>query len=440
MSPQNHTISALAAEGRVPWGKLLKVRLLTVFLALGGCCFGAPPTPVTMDQAVSEAVARNLDLLAERYNVTVADARIITARLRPNPVVSLGLDYQDVLGTGFTLQNGAGPPEGNARVDFLLERGNKRQLRTEVAQQARSVVEYQLLNTTRQLVLDVQSAFIDVLLAKENLALAQSNLKAFDEIVNINSARVRAGDLAPVELMRTRVADLQFRNGVRQAEARLRLASNRLQSLMGREIFAPDFDVTGSLRRDIVVDTPQQLERQALVERPDLIALRRDEARTLADIRLQLANGKVDYSVGTQYHRQYDIAHGNSMGFFFSAPLPVFNRNQGEILRARREQEQAAVRIRAGQAQIRAEVHNAWLAYDTAHGLLQTIEGTMLREARDVRDTMEYSYRKGEASFLELLDAERAFNDTMQSYNEARAEYSRSLYTIDAAIGKAVTP
>ena len=393
-----------------------------------------------MDQAVREAIDRNLGLLAERYNLTVAEARIITARLRPNPVLSIGADYQDILGTGFTVANGAGPPEGNIRVDFLLERGGKRAQRVEVAENAREAARFQLLNTTRNLVLDVESAFVDVILAKENLALARQNMQAFQSIVDVNTIRVRDGDLAAVELVRTRVAALQFANGVRQAEARLRLAGNRVQALMGRTVFAPDFDVEGALRRDAPPLDLTGFQAQALELRPDLLALRRDEARSLADVRLQLAQGKVDFTVGAQYHRQYDTAHGNSMGFFFSVPLPVFNRNQGEIERARREQQQIQARIRAAEADIRNEVRNAWLGFTTARDLLGAIERDMLQQARDVRDTTEYSYRRGEASFVELLDAQRAFNDTMQSYNEALAEYARSLYAMESISGKAVNP
>jgi cobalt-zinc-cadmium efflux system outer membrane protein len=70
-----------------------------------------PPETVTVQQAVQEALDRNLGLLAERYNLTVADARIATARLRPNPVFSAGMDYLDILGTGFTPANAAGPSE-----------------------------------------------------------------------------------------------------------------------------------------------------------------------------------------------------------------------------------------------------------------------------------------------------------------------------------------
>ena len=416
------------------------MRKITLFLALGLWATGTPPERVTIAQAVQEAVDRNLGLLAERYSISVAEARVITAGLRPNPLLSLSMDYQDLLGTGFTVQNSAGPPEGAVRFDYLLERGHKRQYRVEVAQNARAVAEYQLLNTTRMLVMDVESAFVDVLQAKESLALARENLKAFESIVEINGARVRAGDLAKVELVRSRVAALQFQNAVRQAESRVRLASNRLQTLMGRVSFSPSFDPAGELRREMLLDTEEALQQRAVETRPDLLALRRDEARSLADVRLQMAQGKIDYTIGTQYHRQYDNARGNALGFFFSAPLPVFNRNQGEIVRAQREQEQIRARIRAAEAQVRGEVRDAYVQYGTARDLLETIEKNMLAEARDVRDTMQYAYRKGEASFVELLDAQRAFNDTMQSYNEARAEFARSLYLIDSAAGRGATP
>lgn len=401
---------------------------------------GGAPEEVTIDQAIHQALDKNLGLLAERFNVSIAEARILTARLRPNPVFSFGADYQDVLGTGFNPINGAGPAEVNVRTDFVLERGGKREHRIELAQNARSVAQLQLLNSTRALILDVQSAFVDVLLAKENLALARENLKAFSGIVEVNSNRVRAGDLAKVELVRSQVAALQFRNAVRQAESRLRIARNRLQALMGRVVFSDAFDAVGGLRRDAVPLMIEDVQRQALELRPDLLAANRDQARSLADLRLQIAQGKVDYTVGAQYHRQYGNARGNSMGFFFSAPLPVFNRNQGEIERAQREQQQIQARIRALQAEIQSQVQNAYQQYATARDLLSSIEKDMLEQARDVREITEYSYRRGEASFVELLDAQRAFNDTMQGYNEARAEFARSLYTIDSISGKAVNP
>ncbi|HEY7184387.1 MAG TPA: TolC family protein [Blastocatellia bacterium] len=392
---------------------------------------------VTVSQAVQEAVDKNLDLLAERYNLSVADARIVTARLRPNPVLSVYGDLLDLAGTGFNALNTAGPPEYGIRTDFIFERGQKRRYRIEVAEQQKAVAQWQLLNTVRALALEVQNAFVEVLLAKETLALAERNLESFQKIVEVSKERVRVGDLAQVELMRTQLAELQFNNAVIQGQSRLRVAKQRLQLLMGRAEPSESFDVAGEMRRDPLPFTLEELWRQAMARRPDYQAMERDQARSVAELRSQIAQGKVDYTVGTEFRRQQGIAGtGNSLGFFFSAPLPVFNRNQGEIARAREERQQVEARTRSLEAVIRNELNAAWRQYDTARALLARIEGEMLDQARSVLASMEYSYRAGEASLVEFLDAQRAFNDTMQGYNEARAEYARSLYLIDSVTGK----
>jgi cobalt-zinc-cadmium efflux system outer membrane protein len=330
------------------------------------------------------------------------------------------------------------PREGIVRGDVLLERGDKRERRIEVASEARGVSELQLQNTVRTLVLNVQSAFIDVQQAQADLQLARESLAAFNEIVSINTERVRSGDLAAVELARSRLAALQFQNDVRSRDTKLAVAIHRLRALLGRTDASP-IEVTGELRRDAAALRPDALQQQALQLRPDLKALQRDQARSAADVRLQLAQGKVDYTVSAEFHRQVGPASlsGNEWGLFVSAPLPFFNRNQGEIERARQEARQAEARINALHTDITSDLRSAWEQYMTTHELVDTIEQQMLTQARDVRDTTAYSYRRGEASFIELLDAQRTFNDTMQGYNEARAEFARSLYTLDALTGGA---
>ena len=395
---------------------------------------------ITLDQAVKEAIDKNLNLLAEKYNISIADARILQAGLRPNPVFTYGQDYQNVFGTGVTNANNAGPPEWNTRVDFVLERGGKRERRVEVAQAQKSVAEYQLLNTIRQLTSDVQSAFVDAQAARESLALAKDNLQKLQDVVTVNEARVKSGDLAQVELMRTRLAAQQFDNSVRQAELRVRTSLSRLLLLMGRPAAPDGLEVAGSLREDrssVALDTVRDA---AFAHRPDLLALVRDQARSQADIRLQIAQGKSDFDFGTMYHNQYGYASGHTMGFFLSAPIPLWNRNQGEVARAQHEQEQLETRVRAMQAQIGNEAQTAYEQYSTSRTLVDRIEQNMLAQALQVRDTTEYAYLHGEASFVEFLDAERALNDTVQSYNDARAEYARNLYLLEAVSGQGVNP
>jgi len=407
---------------------------LCVAAMAGGRASAQAPAPLTIDQAVSEAVDHNLAVIAERYNLAVADARVLTASMRPNPVLTAS-----VMLPGSTIFNSnINPREGIVRGDVLLERGDKRDRRIEVAREARGVSELQLQNTVRTLVLNVQSAFIDVQQAQADLQLARESLAAFNEIVSINTERVRSGDLASVELARSRLAALQFQNDVRSRDTKLAVAIHRLRALLGRTDASP-IEVTGELRRDTAALRPEALQQQAMQLRPDLQALQRDQARSAADVRLQLAQGKVDYTVSAEFHRQLapGSLSGNEWGLFFSAPLPFFNRNQGEIERARQEARQATARISALQSDITSDLRSAWEQYTTTHELVDTIEQQMLNQARDVRDTTAYSYRRGEASFIELLDAQRTFNDTMQGYNEARAEFARSLYTLDALTGGA---
>jgi outer membrane protein, heavy metal efflux system len=399
------------------------------------------PTPngderLTIEQAVAEAVDKNLDLIAERFNLPISEARLITARLRPNPVFTLGGDHLDLLGTGYNQQNGAGPPEYSLRTDFLFERGGKRQRRIDVAQAGKRVAELQLQNTIRGVVLDVQTAFVDVLRAKAELALAREIFSTFDEIVRINASRVKSGDLAEVELIRSQVAQLQFENTVRQAELQLQTARAQLQLLLGRRKGDRRVDAVGDMRREPVSLRLENLRAQAFTQRPDLLAQQQESARTQAELRLQLAQGKVDYSLGTEYRRQDGLAgRGNSLGLFFQTNIPLFNHNQGEIERARQEQLQAEARIRALEATIENELEVAYLRYRNSLNTLNRIEESLLTRASDVRQISHFSYRRGEATFLEFLDAQRAYTETMQAYNGARAEFARSLYGIDAATG-----
>ena len=165
----------------------------------------SPPT-VTIKQAVDEAIQNNLGLLAERVNLTVAEASLIAARLRPNPVFSFNSDHLDLLGTGFNEITSGGPPEVSWRVDVPVERGRKRELRIETANYAREIAGTQLLDSIRKLKLDVTLACIEVVQAKANLALSLDNLRTFEDLVRVNDVRVKAGSISPLELTRSQVA------------------------------------------------------------------------------------------------------------------------------------------------------------------------------------------------------------------------------------------
>ena len=392
----------------------------------------------TVERAVQDALTRNLDIAAARYGVGIAEAKRITAGLRPNPVLSANADHLDWLGTGFdNTTNNAGPSEYGVRADFLVERGKKREARMEWAAADKTLAQLTFEDVQRKLVFDVVNAFIDVQLAKETLSLAKENLQSLLRVAEVNQARVATGDLAVVELNRSKVATAQYQTAVRQAELQLAQAKNRLRLLVGED--SGNIDVTGAIRRDVGPSDLTTIREIAIKQRPDLQGAKQLQARNQADLRLQLSQTKIDLTAGAEYRRQQSpSARSNSIGLYISAPLPIFNKNQGEIARSEQEIAQAKALARSMEAHILNEAAAAWEQYTSAGQLLKEMESDLLNRAKDVRSTTEYSYRRGEASLIEFLDAQRAFNDTVQSYNSARADYARALYLIDTVMAARV--
>jgi len=400
---------------------------------------GEPGPALTIAQAVDEAMEHNLSLFAERANLSIAEAAALTARLRPNPVFSVSADHLDLLGTHFDSTNNGGPPEVAWRVDVPIERGGKRDARMAVAAITRSAAEAQFADAVRALRQDVTLACIDVLAAKATRALVADNLRAFEDLARVNVARVAAGSIAPFESTRSQVAMLQFRANVVRADLDLAAAAARLRTLLGRRVGDP-IDVAGDLHAvTSTVPAASRLQDLALSSRPDLQALQLSESRSVADLRLQEASGKIDYTLGAEYRRQQGIAgRSNSLGFFVSTPLPIANRNQGEIARAGAEREQAARQIAARRAQIAADVETAYHEYATTKDLVGAIERDLLTPTTSAREIATYTYRAGGSTLLELLDAQRAFNDTMQSYLDAQAMLRRAEARLNAAVGTEV--
>lgn len=415
-------------------------------LVLGLALTLAPLPAITIEEAVQEALQNNPGLLAEKLGIPVAETAVITAGLRPNPVVSASSDHLDWLGTGFSEVNGAGPTETALRIDFPWERGHKREYRVDTAGYARKIAEARVADSIRRLRLDVTLACIDVMEAKARLDLANDNLRSLQGVVQLNETRLQGGAIPPIELTRSRVAMLQFRSNVKTAELALTTARIKLQTLLGRtpgQASLGTIDVSDPLKIPIPPTAPAlaQIQTRAIAIRPDIQAARLDQARSQSELRLQLANGKVDYTAGTEYRRQQGInGTGNSVGFFFSVPLPVFNRNQGEIARVTSEEVQLQKQIEALQSQVSGEVTGAYREYETARQLIGDIESDLLGLSQEARDTTTYVYQAGAGSLLDVLDAQRAFNETMSTYYDAQADYRRAVSRLASVAGEEVIP
>jgi outer membrane protein, heavy metal efflux system len=128
------------------------------------------------------------------------------------------------------------------------------------------------------------------------------------------------------------------------------------------------------------------------------------------------------------------------LGLFFSVPLPVFNRNQGEIARAEAEGDRATRSVTALETSLAGEVASAYEEFDSARQLLIEIERDLLTPTGEARDGTTYMYQEGATSLVDVLDAQRAFNDTMDTYYSAQAAYRRAQAKLALIVGTEMVP
>jgi cobalt-zinc-cadmium efflux system outer membrane protein len=121
-------------------------------------------------------------------------------------------------------------------------------------------------------------------------------------------------------------------------------------------------------------------------------------------------------------------------------PLPLFNRNQGNIQRARITVGQTMTELAELERRVVAEVQRAERAYQVTHAAEQRFEGGILDKARQSRDTTFRLYTEGEADFDAFLNAQRRYNEVVRQYRDTLVRHRRSMLQVNTAVGRRIFP
>ncbi len=205
-----------------------------------------------------------------------------------------------------------------------------------------------------------------------------------------------------------------------------------LRQFLGFDSVPPNYAVVGSLAYEPVTARLEDLQARALASRPDLQAAQRSVTASQSQVGLAKANGKVDFNVTFDYTR---LNQSNLGAFYFSVPLPVFNRNQGEIARTQYAVTQSQFQQKAAEQQVLTDVQNAYEGLRRSEQMLQLYDKGYLDKATQSLDITKFSYEHGAASLLDFLDAERSYRSTQLSYRQALATYMTSLEQLRQAVG-----
>jgi cobalt-zinc-cadmium efflux system outer membrane protein len=389
-----------------------------------------------MDEAVRLAIQNNQQLRAQRFNVNQSMANEITAALKPNPVfASANEDFPVFSPNYLTLDTLRTAQEFNQSVSYLVERGGKRERRIDVARDNTDVTSKLVRDAERQLRFQVVQTFTNVLLAKSNLQFAQDSLKDFSQVVEINKRRLDAGDISEGDFLKIQLQQLQFEQDVSAAELALTQSKASLRQLLGYSGIPEDFDVKGELAYKQYPVNLDELQQQALSERPDLQAAISGLKLANDTVALAYANRTRDLIGETEYKRNGIL---NTLGFGLQIEIPIHNRNQGEIARSQAAVRQADESRMAAQYGVLTDVVNAFWSFRTNGHIVELYESGYLERATRSRDITNYAYRRGAASLLDLLDAERSYRAIQLAYRQALSAYMISSEQINFVIGRQV--
>ncbi|HEX4346956.1 MAG TPA: TolC family protein [Vicinamibacterales bacterium] len=395
-----------------------------------------PAAHLNMASAVSLALAHNHQLIATRLSVDISKADEITAHLKPNPVAtSTNENFPVFSPSQLTLDNIANNQNYVESVGYLFERGGKREKRTLVAQDTTTVATHTAKDAERQLVFQTAQAFINVLLAKSTLQLAQQDLQNFANVVDVNQQRVTAGDLAEADFFKISLQKLQFEQDVSNAEVALVQAKTALRLNVGLDAVAEDFDVDGDLAHTKYTASLDDLTRDAVATRPDLLAAQQSTKLAEDTHALDISNRALDVTGEVEYDRAGSL---NALGFGISIPIPIHDRNQGNIAHSQIAIHQASEQEAQAHSTVLTDVSGAFATYQTNEKILGMFESGYLDQARQSLDISNYVYQQGNGNLLDLLDAERTYRATELAFRQALAAYMTSVEQINFVVGKQV--
>lgn len=384
---------------------------------------------ITLEDALAAFYKNNYDILISRYEVDKSYADYIGSKMLPNP--SLSFNY-----IGFDAHNiGRLSPGDNTqltvRLDQLIELGGKRGLRTQAASEALEAAKLTQKDTVRTLLAGFYAFFFNVNLDRLNLEYAKKELDNYDKILEVAKKRHNAGFLSLIDYTKLTLARVDLANAITTSDNQLKNDVAQFNFLTGSSI-----GVVPAIRQ--VTDTFKELNEDdllntAYLNRYDLLSLLKQMKASESNTALSKANKIPDLTVGGEYD-SFGSQGRPTIGLGFSINIPVFNRNQAEILHREAEQSQLSIQVDRAKKQIALDVRQAVNNYRSSvevfRNFQQNYDGIMELSARS-----EQAFSMGGITVLDLLDTRKAARDFMNKYNQALVQCNLNRELINVYTG-----
>ncbi|MBS1811754.1 MAG: TolC family protein [Acidobacteria bacterium] len=395
-----------------------------------GAAQPAAPKSVTLTEAIQRTRQNHPLLIAAKQRVAMFEGELFEAGLKPNPTFT-------VSGENIPLD----PPDGGfsfkrtmdwfAYFSQTFERGNKRELRRATAERAVEVANIEAEAVERQLVYDVKVAYQHAAIARERIELLRENITQLGQLVKLNEVRVQAGYTAEGDLIKARLEAQRIDYSLRKAAIEYDRAKIALQKAMGDSTFEADFDLAERLDFKTVSLNAKALQDAAL-RRSNIKTVEARLEKARASLQLQRANARPDLTASFGYKRN---GVDNALYGALSIPLPIYNKNQGNISRAEAEVAMIESELKFERALVVAELTAARRTVEANERQIEALRTEFLRNADESQQVSLAAYREGATDLLHLIDAQRTRTQAQELYFQALADYQLAIHELERAAG-----
>lgn len=396
---------------------------------------------LSVEHLIELGTSRRADLLAAKQRLAIAEGRLIQAGLRPNPILDTEYGSARFLG---------GEPENDfsAGVSQTFELGGKRSKRVAVAQLELSQTRAEVAALERAVAIEVRTVYTNALAAARQLDILEKLIAADEELVRLTEARLKEGDVAPLDVNLVKVESDRLKVQAIQTRSELETALLQIRTLIGGDINAslrlapqperpPRFDVGVS-----------ELTATALLMRSDLQAARLGEELGSAKIGLARANAVPNIAGTVKYSRSNSVIDfparlgggsfpnlDNKLTFGVTVDIPVFNRNQGNIASATGEKVQATRTREFLESIVKRDVAVAYRKYKAAAESLVIYSTQILPRSEANLQSVRAAYGLGDFSVFEVVNEQRRLTENITNYNQIVHDYYNALTELETAIG-----
>ena len=387
--------------------------------------------PLTVDDAVAEAIVKNPDLLAVAHQQDVARARPAQERSLPPPMVETQIWQWPI--------NSLNPANTNMFMFMATQelpgRG-KRDLRAALAQQDVELAKGDLTLRTRDAVRLVREAYTMLGVTRQAIDTYVATADLLREFADIAQVKYATGRISQQDVLKAIVELSKLHDVLINLEQQEQVATARLNTLMNRPIDAPIGPLTDPANQTLVASA-QQLEAAALAGQPELQIARQQTARAQAEVAVAQRDYKPDFSIQAGYMLVPRETDGVMARLGVTWPSAPWSKGK---LDARVQEMNAGVHAAASRElalenAARLSVREAYLMVKSAERRATLLRTTLIPQAEQALDVSRAAYQADRADFLALLENERALLDARLEYHRALAEFEQALAGLERLVG-----